>query len=221
MQVSDDFEDNAAPPPTFTSSTMQEEEKKADDADNIPDVEKAVVTPYDAIRASNNNINNIHKKSCWTDERGNLKVVNMVVRHPCKIFWLIIVLVLVLTFILNAAVFRTAENGNPFTLPGNEFDLLDVRSIQYDSLRLASDQVKGARKALDTKGKPTLKQSQTEAIQYWYDIEVILFYLWISEYAFIECAHSVIILLFIKHFTGCSKQQLLVASSEMNRAFKE
>lgn len=220
MKESDDFEDNAAPP-TFTSSAMQEEEKKADDADNIPDVEKAVVTPYDAIRASNNNNNNIHKKSCWTDERGNLKVVNMVVRHPCKIFWIIIILVLVLTFILNAAVFRTAENGNPFTLPGNEFDLMDVRSLQFDSLRLASDQVKGARAAFATKGKPTLKQSQTEAIQYWYDRDSHLLLHVDFQIAFIECAHSVIILLFIKLFTGCSKQQLLVACSEMNRAFKE
>eukprot|EP00986_Skeletonema_menzelii_P018265 scaffold26611_cov114-Skeletonema_menzelii.AAC.1 len=91
MQESDDFVDNAAPP-TFNSRTMQEEEKKADDADNTPDIEKAVVTPYDAIRASENDEN--RKKSCWSDERGNLKVVNMVVRNPCKIFWLIIVLVL-------------------------------------------------------------------------------------------------------------------------------
>lgn len=164
MQESDDFVDNAAPP-TFNSRTMQEEEKKVDDADNTPDVEKAVVTPYDAIRASENDEN--RKKSCWSDERGNLKVVNMVVRNPCKIFWLIIVLVLVLTFILNAAVFRTAENGNPFTLPGNEFDLMDVRSIQYDSMRLASDQVKGAREAMGMEGTTTLKQSQLEAIQYW------------------------------------------------------
>lgn len=171
MQEADDFVDNAevtAPP------TSQEEEKKeVDDADAAPDVEKAVL-PYDAIQNSKKDEaaettagENAFKKSCWSDSRGNLKVVNLVVRNPCKIFWLIIVIVMALTFMLNVLVFRKAENGNPFTLPGNEFDLLDERSIQYDSLRLASDQVKGARDAAGMEGKTTLKQSQLEAIQYW------------------------------------------------------
>jgi len=157
MQESDDFVDNAEV--TASPNSQEEEKKEVDDADAAPDVEKAVV-PYDAIQ-------NSKKKSCWSDERGNLKVVNLVVRNPCKIFWLIIFVVMALTFMLNVLVFRKAENGNPFTLPGNEFDLLDVRSMQYDSLRLASDQVKGARDAAGMEGKTTLKQSQLEAIQYW------------------------------------------------------
>ena len=165
MQETDDFVDNTTPP----FSTMKDEEKKADDVeDTIADVEKAVAKPYDSIQESNNNDDaEPRKKSCWSDERGNLKVVNLVVRHPCKIFWLIIATVIILTFILNIAVFRTAENGNPFTDPGNEFDLMDVRSIQFDSLRLAGDQVKGARDATGMDGKTTLKQSQMEAVQYW------------------------------------------------------
>jgi len=159
----DDFVDNAMKP--FPST--KEEEKKAEDAENIPDVEKAV-KPYDAIHNDDDDgVVAPRKKTFWSDERGNLKVVNLVVRNPCKIFWLIIAAVIALTFILNVAVFRTAENGNPFTLPGNEFDLLDVRSIQYDSLRLAGDQVKEAREARGMEGKTTLKQSELEAIQYW------------------------------------------------------
>jgi hypothetical protein len=159
----DDFVDNAMKP---FPSTM-EEEKKAEDAENIPDVEKAV-KPYDAIHNDDDDgVVEPRKKTFWSDERGNLKVVNIVVRNPCKIFWLIIAVVIALTFILNVAVFRTAENGNPFTLPGNEFDLLDVRSIQYDSLRLAGDQVKEAREARGMEGKTTLKQSELEAVQYW------------------------------------------------------
>mmetsp|Transcript_20285 Transcript_20285/g.40531 ORF Transcript_20285/g.40531 Transcript_20285/m.40531 type:complete len:1086 (-) Transcript_20285:125-3382(-) len=163
--VTDDFVDD---PPTFPSTMQEEEEKKVDEADKTPDVEKAVITPYDAIQASDNNYDaEPRKKSCWSDERGNLKVVNLVVRNPCKIFWLIIALVVALTFVLNIAVFRTAENGNPFTLPGNEFDLMDVRSIQYDSMRLASDKVRGDRVDMGMEGKTTLKQSEVEAIQYW------------------------------------------------------
>ena len=92
MQESDDFVDNVevtAPP-----NSQEEDKKEVDDADPAPDVEKAVV-PYDAIQNS--------KKSCWSDERGNLKVVNLVVRNPCKIFWLIIVIVMALTFMLNVS----------------------------------------------------------------------------------------------------------------------
>uniref|UniRef100_A0A7S2PQQ5 SSD domain-containing protein n=1 Tax=Skeletonema marinoi TaxID=267567 RepID=A0A7S2PQQ5_9STRA len=167
QDLPDDFVDNTDPP-TVPSTMQEEEEKKVDEAENTPDVEKAVVTPYDAIQASDNNYDaEPRKKSCWSDERGNLKVVNLVVRNPCKIFWLIIALVVALTFVLNIAVFRTAENGNPFTLPGNEFDLMDVRSIQYDSMRLASDKVRGDRVDMGMEGKTTLKQSEVEAIQYW------------------------------------------------------
>ena len=104
----DDFVEN-------TTSSMQQEEKKADDND---DIEKAVTatnstTPYDAIQQFNHSEQQpSREKTIWTDDRGNLKVVNMVVRYPCVIFWFLIVLVILLTFILNALVFRTAENGN-------------------------------------------------------------------------------------------------------------
>ncbi|KAK1736005.1 putative sterol regulatory element-binding protein [Skeletonema marinoi] len=44
---------------------------------------------------------------------------------------------------------------------------MDVRSIQYDSMRLASDKVRGDRVDMGMEGKTTLKQSEVEAIQYW------------------------------------------------------
>jgi hypothetical protein len=59
------------------------------------------------------------------------------------------------------------ENGNPFTPPSNEFDLKDVRSIQYDSLRLAKDQVSANRKVTELEGQTISKQSETSAIAYW------------------------------------------------------
>ncbi|KAL3781799.1 hypothetical protein ACHAWO_000866 [Cyclotella atomus] len=107
------------------------------------------------------------KATMWSDERGNLKAVNFVIRAPCKIFILLIVFCLALSFLLNVLVFRKAENGNPFTPPSNEFDLKDVRSIQYDSLRLAKDQVSANRKVTELEGQTISKQSETSAIAYW------------------------------------------------------
>jgi predicted RND superfamily exporter protein len=105
--------------------------------------------------------------SMWSDERGNLKAVNLLLRAPCKIFILIILFCLLLSFLLNILVFRQAENGNPFTPPSNEFDLYDVRSVQYDSLRLAKDEVGKGRKVVDMEGEVVLRQSETSAIAYW------------------------------------------------------
>jgi len=60
MQETDDFVDD---PPTVPSTMQEEEEKKVDEADKTPDVEKAVVTPYDAIQASDNNYDAEPRKS--------------------------------------------------------------------------------------------------------------------------------------------------------------
>eukprot|EP00985_Skeletonema_marinoi_P003846 scaffold1673_cov99-Skeletonema_marinoi.AAC.2 len=54
QELPDDFVDNTDPP-TVPSTMQEEEEKKVDEADKTPDVEKAVITPYDAIQASDNN----------------------------------------------------------------------------------------------------------------------------------------------------------------------
>jgi hypothetical protein len=106
----------------------------------------------------------------FSDERGNLKAVNLVVRHPCKIFWILISMCFGLSFLLNIIVFSQAENGNPFTLAEVEFDLDDVRSIQYDSLKLAKDEVSDARefkRAQDGIIQTADKQSEASDFTYW------------------------------------------------------
>jgi len=104
----------------------------------------------------------------FSDERGNLKAVNMVCRHPCKIFWSLMILCFAISFLLQVLVFRTAEDGNPFTAPENEFDLNDVRSIQYDSLRLAIDRVRKDRDDENQQGSfATPKQSEVSDLAYW------------------------------------------------------
>jgi len=74
----------------------------------------------------------------FTDEKGNLKFVNLVVRYPWVLFSVILCISFLITMLLNSTVI---SKGNPFTDPANEFDLYDVRSIQYDSLRLAQEEV--------------------------------------------------------------------------------
>jgi len=103
----------------------------------------------------------------FSDERGNLKAVNMVCRHPCKIFWFLMIFCFIISFLLQILVFRTAEDGNPFTTPQNEFDLDDIRSIQYDSLRLARDGVQKDRDADNEGALATPKQSEVADLAYW------------------------------------------------------
>jgi hypothetical protein len=103
----------------------------------------------------------------FSDERGNLKAVNLVVRNPCKIFWVIMVSCILISFLLNILVFRTAEDGNPITTPENEFDIYDLRSIQYDSLRLAKDVVQEDRDAENESSQATAKQSEVNDLAYW------------------------------------------------------
>ncbi|KAL7545699.1 hypothetical protein ACHAWF_009050 [Thalassiosira exigua] len=106
--------------------------------------------------------------SFFTNDRGNLKAVSFVVRRPCLIFWLLIALLFAVMFLLQAAVFR---DGNPFTIPSNEFDLDDVRSVQYDSLRLARDEASQAREAAESEASDASavvsRQSETAAIAFW------------------------------------------------------
>ena len=61
----------------------------------------------------------------------------------------------------------TSENGNPFTAPSNEFDLDDVRSIQYDSYRLAKDELQVTKDAIEDQSKAVAKQSELAAIALW------------------------------------------------------
>jgi hypothetical protein len=104
--------------------------------------------------------------SIFTNDRGNLKAVAFVVRRPCLVFAVIVAICILLTFLLQVMVFRTAD-GSPFTPPTNEFNLNDVRSVQYDSYRLARDEVQASRKANDDGDKVVPRQSEVAAIAMW------------------------------------------------------
>lgn len=78
-------------------------------------------------------------RSIFTDDIGNLKFVNAVVRRPCTIF----ILIIALTYGITAGLYYlTLKAGNPFTDGQNDYDLSDIRSVAYDSLKLAQDVVK-------------------------------------------------------------------------------
>ena len=76
-------------------------------------------------------------KSIFTDESGNLKLVNLIVRRPNLIFSLVFASCIFSTWLLT----RLNSGGNPFTEETNEYDLVDVRSVAYDSLFLANEDV--------------------------------------------------------------------------------
>eukprot|EP00977_Amphora_coffeiformis_P019207 scaffold7012_cov157-Amphora_coffeaeformis.AAC.15 len=97
----------------------------------------------------------------WSDDKGNLKFVNLVVRNPCCIFCSILLACIALSFLLIVIVF---QNGNPFSDPGSEGDLKDERTIQYDSLRLAHEEIEDALADLAT---AVPQQSETADFTYW------------------------------------------------------
>lgn len=107
------------------------------------------------------------KASFWSDEKGNLKFVNFVVRRPFLVFFSILTIINILTFLLGAVVFR---GGNPFADPEiGSYDLKDLRSVAYDSLNLAVQSVSEAREEFlkETTGKPTRTQEEGIDITYW------------------------------------------------------
>ena len=111
-----------------------------------------------------------HPPGFFTDDVGNLKFVNLVVRHPCKIFIVLLLSTLVVTFLLFQVVFA---GGNPFADPGSQYDPSDVRSLAYDSLRLATDAVEDARassnerRRLQSDDLDVRTQEQNLDITYW------------------------------------------------------
>jgi hypothetical protein len=69
-----------------------------------------------------------------------LRFVNLVVRNPCLVFFGILIIALVLSFLLVSSVIRSGEN--PFADPAPlEYDVDDIRSIAYDSFKLAREDV--------------------------------------------------------------------------------
>lgn len=82
---------------------------------------------------------NKHPPSKFVDSKGNLKFVNIVVAYPCAIFLFILGLCLVIVVAFSNMAFT---DGNPFTPDTNTYDLFDERSVAYDSLMLARENVK-------------------------------------------------------------------------------
>mmetsp|Transcript_34415 Transcript_34415/g.39213 ORF Transcript_34415/g.39213 Transcript_34415/m.39213 type:complete len:370 (-) Transcript_34415:526-1635(-) len=109
----------------------------------------------------------LQKATMWSDERGNLKFVNIIVRRPMTIFFVILITCLFLSFILFYSLVKSGEN--PFGDTANQFDLKDIRSIQYDSLRLASLEVKADRRAVAVgdAASATKVQSEIGDVTYW------------------------------------------------------
>uniref|UniRef100_A0A7S3KY13 SSD domain-containing protein n=1 Tax=Amphora coffeiformis TaxID=265554 RepID=A0A7S3KY13_9STRA len=130
------------------------------DIDNEADSDRKVHT-NDLYAGDSTSDNEVDKKEAtfWSDEEGNLKFVNLVVRRPCCIFCTQIVLLLIMTFLLMISI---AQQGQPFSDPETEADLNDIRSIRYDSYRLAQEQVENSRQ-----NEVTPRQSKLKDYTYW------------------------------------------------------
>lgn len=82
-----------------------------------------------------------HPPSLFTDSKGNLKFVNFVCRFPITVLFLILGLCIFVVVVLSMTVF---SRGNPFSNEGS-YDLKDIRSLAYDSHRLAVQDVRDLR----------------------------------------------------------------------------
>ena len=71
--------------------------------------------------------------SIFSDDRGNLRFVNLVVRRPIFVFVCTLSTCMLLTAVLLRVVFA---NGNPITDDQAMYDVNDPRSIAWDSIRL-------------------------------------------------------------------------------------
>mmetsp|Transcript_7578 Transcript_7578/g.11037 ORF Transcript_7578/g.11037 Transcript_7578/m.11037 type:complete len:1056 (+) Transcript_7578:163-3330(+) len=79
------------------------------------------------------------KSTFFSDQHGNLKFVNVIVRHPICIFFTFFAICIFCTLVLSRLVRR--EGQNPITEDTNAYDIYDARSIAYDSLRIAKEDV--------------------------------------------------------------------------------
>jgi len=121
-------------------TNVEEPNENVDTDDDCND--NGILKNFD--KSASTNRSERYPPSFFTDQKGNLKFVNLVVRNPCMVFLGIIVITVVILFLLVNLVF---SQGNPFTAPGGEYDIKDMRSIAYDSLRLARDDVQSKRAA--------------------------------------------------------------------------
>ena len=80
--------------------------------------------------------NNHHDPTPYSIKENSF--VNVVVKVPVTIFSIILCICILISFILGKVVFK---GGNPLTDDSNTFDIHDVRSVAYDSFRLAKQEV--------------------------------------------------------------------------------
>jgi hypothetical protein len=80
-----------------------------------------------------------------TNDRGNLRFVAVTVRHPCKFFFVILLVTLVMVAGLFMSFSDSESDSGPFSEPGGEYDTNDVRSLAYDSLKFAIEEVEDVR----------------------------------------------------------------------------
>lgn len=104
--------------------------------------------------------------SFFSDEKGNLKFVNFVVRYPLPLFLLMIFICIGSAFIL---IQLARVGGNPFTEDTSAYDIFDVRSITYDSLKLAKESVADDIDPTSSSRRLQEKEVQSEVgdITYW------------------------------------------------------
>lgn len=130
--------------PTTKSSFDEAESRSSPELENPPPGEENNPQAGSPV-AGGKSRREKYPPSFFTDDIGNLKFVNLVVRHPCKIFFAILALNILFTALLIPLVF----SGNPFSNPGSQYDVNDVRSIAYDSLKLAEEEVTADRALLE------------------------------------------------------------------------
>jgi hypothetical protein len=161
--------DEGPPPPPIDAANIEDGVVGGIGLDDAPDDSDTSLTKKaeGGHSATATPSNSPYPPSFFTNDRGNLKAVAFVVRRPCLVFNLLVSFCILLSFLLQVLVFRAAENGVPFTPPANEFDLNDVRSVQFDSYRLAKDEVQASRKANEDGDKVTPRQSEVAAIAMW------------------------------------------------------
>lgn len=89
-------------------------------------------------------------------------IVSLVVRNPCTIFLTILIPCIGITCALYFMVLSGA--GNPFSPLGKEMDVGDIRSIHYNSLRLARQEVENT---VAASGTSSPIQSEIVESTYW------------------------------------------------------
>lgn len=99
------------------------------------------------------------------DVVSKVKFVTLVVRHPYLIVLTILLACIGITLALYFKVLADT-GGNPFSPLGMEMDVNDIRSVQYDSLRLAHQETIATRNSVAT-AKASPIQSQVVESTYW------------------------------------------------------